>query len=207
MKQYPKINYLENDHFGETVWTFDKLDGSNIRAEFSRKSGWYKFGTRSNMIDSKDPNFGNAIPIFMEKYATDLENVFKRKYSNVESVVVFCEYLGENSFAGQHVESDKKDVILFDVNLYKKGFISPKDFIDNFGHLDTPKLIYKGEYNDDLIKNVKDNTLGLNEGVVIKGVRKTKGDQIVWMTKIKCNSWLEKVKDLYGEKYFLEEFK
>ena len=104
-------------------------------------------------------------------------------------------------------EDHKKDVILFDVNLYKKGFINPKDFINNFWHLHTPDLVYKGEYNSELIKNVKNNTWGLNEGVVIKGVRKTKGNEIVWMTKIKSNLWLEKVRNLCGEKAFLEEFK
>jgi hypothetical protein len=205
MKTYPKIDYFTEGFFGDTVWVFDKLDGSNLRMEWNRKRGWYKFGTRTQMINVSDSNFGQSIPIFMEKYSDNLEKVFRKEYSNVESIVVFCEFLGENSFAGQHIHNDKKDVVLFDVNLYKKGFIHPKDFIDNFGHLHIPKLIYKGEYNNDLIKDVRNNIWNLKEGVICKGSRKTKGDQIIWMTKIKTIEWLNKVKDLYGEKALLEE--
>ena len=173
MKTYPKIEYFNKGFFGDTVWAFDKLDGSNLRMEWNRKRGWYKFGTRTTMIDTNDSNFGISIPIFMEKYSDDLEYIFKKKYSNVESVVVFCEFLGDNSFAGKHFPDDKKDVVLFDVNLYKKGFISPKDFVDNFGHLHTPKVVYKGEYNTDLIESVRNNIWNLKEGVICKGVSKT----------------------------------
>jgi hypothetical protein len=207
MKTYPKIEYLANDFIGNKVWAFDKLDGSNLRFEWSKKRGWYKFGTRKTMISELDPNFGSAIPIFLNKYGDDLDRVFKKKYSTAQSIVVFGEYLGDNSFAGQHIETDKKDVILFDVNVYKKGFIEPQEFVDNFGHLDTAKLIYNDIFDEDFIKSVKLNQYNLKEGVICKGLRKTKGDDLVWMTKIKCNHWLEKVKKIYGEKVYLEEFK
>ena len=204
MKTYPKIEYYNKGFFGDTVYAFDKLDGSNIRAEWNKKRGWYKFGTRKQMIDENDINFGDAIPIFLNKYGDDLEKVFRKTYSNIQNVVIFCEYVGENSFSGQHKEEDEKDVVLFDVNLYKKGFISPKDFHNNFGHLHIPNLVYKGVYDEDLIKDIRNNKT-LKEGVICKGVRKTKGDEIVWMTKIKTIDWLNKVKSLYGEKALLEE--
>lgn len=205
MKTYPKIEYHNKGFFGDTVYAFDKLDGSNIRAEWNKKRGWYKFGTRTQMISENDPNFGDAIPIFLNKYGDDLDKVFRKNYSNVQSIVIFGEYVGENSFSGQHDPNDEKDIVLFDVNLYKKGFISPKEFVDNFGHLDIPDVVYKGEYNNDLITDVRNNTWNLKEGVICKGVRKTKGNKIVWMTKIKTNEWLQKVKELYGERALLEE--
>ena len=205
MKQYPKIEYFDKGFFGDTVWAFDKLDGSNLRMEWNRKRGWYKFGTKTQMIDSTNPDFGLAIPIFMEKYSKDLETVFRSEYRNIENIVVFCEFLGENSFSGKHLKEDKKDVVLFDVNLFKKGFISPKEFLGNFGHLHVPAIVYQGEYNNDLIKNVRNNIWGLKEGVVCKGVRKTKGDEIVWMTKIKTIDWLNRVKESLGEKALLDE--
>lgn len=205
MKHYPKIQYLSRDYFDENIYAFDKLDGSNMRYEFNKKSGWYKFGTRNILLDKTDPIFGDAIPIFLDKYAHDLEYVFKHKYSSVHNFVVFGEFLGENSFAGRHIDTDIKDVTLFDVNVYKKGFISPKEFIDNFGHLDIPKLIYKGKFNEEFINMIKNDT-ELEEGVIVKGVRKTKGSEIVWMTKIKTNQYIAKVKELYGEKYALSEF-
>lgn len=205
MKQYPKIDYFTEGLFGETVWAFDKLDGSNLRMEWNRRRGWYKFGTRTQMINTNDVNFGESIPIFMEKYSKDLETIFKNKYSNIESIVVFCEFVGDNSFSGKHFKEDKKDVVLFDVNLYKKGFVLPNDFIDNFGHLHIPNIVYKGEYNDSLIRDIRYNIWNLKEGVICKGIRKTKGDQLVWMTKIKTNDWLVKVKKLYGDKALFEE--
>jgi hypothetical protein len=205
MKTYPKIEYHNKGIFGDTVYAFDKLDGSNIRAEWNRKRGWYKFGTRKQMINEGDENFGDAVPIFLNKYGDDLDKVFRKTYPNAMSVVVFGEYVGENSFSGQHEDDDVKDVVLFDVNLYKKGFIPPKDFYNNFGHLHIPKLVYKGEYNNDLIKDIQNNIWGLKEGVICKGTRKTKGDELVWMTKIKTKEWLDKVKSLYGEKALLDE--
>lgn len=205
MKTYPKIEYHNKGIFGDTVYAFDKLDGSNIRAEWNRKRGWYKFGTRKQMINENDDNFGDAVPIFLNKYGDDLDKVFRKTYPNAMSVVVFGEYVGENSFSGQHEDDDVKDVVLFDVNLYKKGFIPPKDFYNNFGHLHIPNLVYKGEYNNDLIKDIQNNIWGLKEGVICKGTRKTKGDELVWMTKIKTKEWLDKVKTLYGEKTLLEE--
>ena len=204
MKTYPSIEYYNKGFFRDTVYAFDKLDGSNIRAEWSRKRGWYKFGTKKEMISEKSENFGDAVPIFLNKYGDDLEGVFRKKYSNVQNVVIFGEYLGDNSFSGQHDINDKKDIVLFDVNIYKKGLIPPRDFFDNFGHLHIPDLIYKGVYDEDLIKEIRDNT-ELKEGVICKGVRKTKGSEIVWMTKIKTSIWLNKVRSLYGEKALFDE--
>ena len=45
MKSYPSIPKFS---FGDIkLHTFDKLDGSNLRFEWTKKKGWYKFGTRS----------------------------------------------------------------------------------------------------------------------------------------------------------------
>lgn len=194
MKQYPRIPHYDKGLFGSYIYAFDKKDGSNIRAEFNYKRGWYKFGTRNTMIDELNPQFGEAVKIFLKKYSESLPKIFKEKYPNTESFVVFFEYLGENSFAGLHIETDIKDVILFDISLYKKGFISPKDFINNFGNLDIPRIVYQGEYNMELIQNIRDNIFNLKEGVICKGVHRDE----VWMTKIKCDSWLLKLKDKYG---------
>ncbi len=201
MKQYPKIEFYNKGIVGLECYAFDKLDGSNLRFEWGRKRGWYKFGTRNNMIDRSYPEFGNGIDLFLNKYGDDLHRVFVNKYSKVESFVVFCEYLGEKSFAGQHDINDIKDVVLFDVNQYKRGFIPPMEFIDNFGHLHIPKVIYQGRYGQDLINSVKLNQYKLSEGVIVKGIE---GKEI-WMTKIKTNDWLERVRMVFGEKKLLEE--
>lgn len=205
MKKYESIPYYKNGPFGEECIAFLKEDGSNMRFEWGRKRGFYKFGTRSVMIDKSDKQFGIGIDIFMNKYADDLDNIFRSKYKKVESFVVFGEFIGENSFAGQHVESDEKDVVIFDVNQYKRGIISPFEFVDNFGHLHIPKIIYEGKYTSDFVRDVNENKFNLKEGVIVKGVVKTKSKLEPWMVKVKTNEWLQKVKEKFGEKYLLEE--
>lgn len=204
MKQYPRIPYYDAGLFGRQVYAFDKLDGSNIRYEWNRKRGWYKFGTRGNMIDERHEQFGEAVTLFLDKYGDELPRVFRKEFSNVENFVVFCEYLGENSFAGFHFD-EPKDVVLFDVNVYKKGLLAPREFIRKFGHLHIPELIYQGEYNLEFIEDIRQNAYDLKEGVICKGTYKTKGQDVIWMTKIKTRLWLERVKDKLGEIALLEE--
>jgi hypothetical protein len=208
MKSYPKIQYFNQGLFGEDIYAFDKLDGSNIRAEWNPKRGWYKFGTRNTMIDERDLQFGEAITLFLNKYGDSLPKVFRtnKSYKRIESFVVFAEYVGEQSFAGRHNASDPKDIILFDVNQYKHGFVTPKNFVEDFGHLHIPDVIYKGPYTMDFVQTIRDNRYNLKEGVIVKGVLKTKNQKDeVWMVKVKTKEWLQKVKELHGERALLEE--
>lgn len=207
MKQYPKIDHYNKGPFGQNCYAFYKLDGSNFRAEWSRKRGWYKYGTRNVMIDRNTPLFGESIDIFLNKYGQSLDDIFRQEYKKVHSFVIFGEFLGPNSFAGKHIDEDPKDIILFDVSQYKRGFLPPDEFVNVFGHLDIPKIVYKGVYDQELINNVRNNKFSLEEGVICKGVIKTKKDGIVvWSNKIKTNDWIRKVRLLYGEKAILEEF-
>ena len=207
MLTFPHINYY-GDYWGLPIIAFDKLDGSNIRAEFSRKKGFYKFGTRNVMIDEKNEQFGQAIPIFLNKYGDELEKVFNQKeYRNILSFVCFGEFLGENSEYGRHGLNDKFDIVLFDVNAYKKGLIKPRDFVNNFGHLDIPKIIYEGELNEEFINDVKVNKFNLKEGVIAKGVVPGKKSDNLYYCKIKTNQWLENLRAKYGEKALQEELK
>jgi hypothetical protein len=206
MKDYPKIDYYNKAIYGQNVIAFDKLDGSNIRCEYSRKRGWYKFGTRTEMIDKNHEIFGKSIPLFLEKYGDSLDKIFRDKYKKVENFVVFSEYVGPNSFAGWHDSNDIMDIILFDVNQYKKGFISPWEFLDNFSSVDIPKIIYEGKLTDTLIENVRNDVYGLKEGAIIKGLYKTKKDgEIAWRIKAKTIKWLKQVKERLGEKALMEE--
>jgi hypothetical protein len=202
MKSYPKIEHFREEFLGKEFWAFDKLDGSNLRFEWNRKKGWYKFGTRNNMMDRSYPEFGSGIDLFINKYGDDLESVFSKKYKTVENFVIFLEYFGENSFAGSHHKDDQKDVVIFDVNAYKRGFLPPNEFIDNFGHLHIPKIIGSGKLDYSFIKSVKENNYGLKEGVIIKGVN----GKETWMIKAKTNLWLEKLKSKFGESALIEEF-
>lgn len=140
-KEYPSIPGSKYAPFGKSCIAFYKYDGSNIRVEWSRKRGWYKFGTRRRLFDISDKEFGCAIDIFRTKYADDLEKSIKKNGSGITDAVAFLEFLGPNSFAGQHdigslkgmgieVEhNDPKDLILFDVNFHKQGLLGPKKFL------------------------------------------------------------------------------
>ena len=205
MKSYNSISHWNKGPFGQSTIAFDKIDGSNLRFEWGKKRGFYKFGTRNVMITEKDENFGDAIPLFLNTHADELDRIFRKKYSNIDSVVVFGEYYGENSFSGQHVKTDQKKIIIFDISLYKKGIISPKEFVDNFGHISIPNIVYRGEYNMEFVNRVRNNEFKLSEGVVCKGTQKTKGNEIVWMVKIKTNEWLIKVREKLGAKALADE--
>lgn len=204
MKEYDKILYYSKIPFNnQFVYAFDKIDGSNLRFECNRKRGFYKFGTRQILIDRKDKIYGSGIDIFMEKYSESLLKKFNLpQYRNILSFVVFGELVGENSFAGQHEETDNKDVCIFDIVQYKKGFVHPKEFIKDFGDLNIPKLIYRGIVDYNFIDDIKQNKYKLKEGVVCKFVNKA-GD--VESFKIKTYEWIKKVKERYGEKYVLED--
>jgi hypothetical protein len=206
MKHYSSIDYWDKGPFGEDCIAFNKIDGSSMVFEWSIKQGFYKFGTRNIMIDRNDRNFGEGIDIFINKYGDDLIRVFRDKYPRMVNISVFGEYFGENSFAGQHETSDKKDICIFDVSLYKRGIISPYEFVQNFGHLEIPKVIYEGKYDMDFINNIRSDVYGLGEGVVAKGVTKTRkgGDQL-WSTKVKTDQWLKTVRQKFGDKGLLQE--
>src|SRR5690242_2537340 len=101
MKSYPSIPHWRHGIWGETVYAFDKLDGSNIRVEWSKKRGWYKFGSRNVLLTSEQGILNKSIDIFNKKYAEVLEKKFKDDKDLRKSLkfVVFLEFFGENSFA------------------------------------------------------------------------------------------------------------
>jgi len=209
MKQYPKIDYHNKGIFGSKIIGFFKHDGSNLRFEWGAKRGWFKYGSRNITIDRSNSQFGKGIDLFLNKYGDSLEYVFRTKYRKVENFVVFGEFLGENSFAGQHLEGDPKDIIIFDINQYKRGLINPFEFVENFGHLHIPDIVYEGKYTEDLISKVNLNNLPygkLKEGIVAKGIYKNKsGKEEPWQVKVKTNDWLLQVKLKFGEKYLIDE--
>ena len=212
MKKYPRIYHYKTAPMGAYCYAFDKKDGSNIRACWDRKlsrktnftNGFSKFGTRNQLIKiSRDP-FALATEIFMDKYSEELDKKFRtdKRFRGIDRIMVYGEYYGENSFSGQHVDTDEKDVLMFDIDIFKKGFLPPKEFINEFGHLGIPDVVYQGEFNEEFITKVRRNDFNLFEGVVCKGVDSNK----VWMVKIKTNEWLNKIKETLGQEALKEEF-
>lgn len=192
MEQYPSIATAVQK---TPIIAFDKLDGSNIRVEWSRKTGFYKWGTRTRLLDPNEEPLGEAKNLFEDKYAADLDQVYRKQ--KFERATAFLEFYGGNSFAGQH-EEEEHTLTLFDVHVYKQAFLLPKDFLKLFGHLDIPKVLYQGNANENFIQQVRERTLeGMTyEGVVCKGGYDNRHRIISF--KIKSNDWLDAVKAKYA---------
>jgi len=192
MKSYPSIG----TKFERTkVVAFDKLDGSNIRAEWSKKKGFYKFGSRNRLIDNKHPMLGEAVDLIVEDYEEHLSSIFSAK--RWERAVAFFEFYGRNSFAGSHYDEEHK-VTLIDVNVYKRGMIEPLHFIELFEGLGIPDVLYKGVLDERLVTEVKNGTL---EGMTFEGVvckYHNQKNKVVRMFKIKNRSWINKLKEECG---------
>lgn len=184
---------------------FRKYDGSNLRFEFSRKQGWHKFGTRKRLFDKTDPDFGSAIDIFMAQLAPALEEILKgKKYRDARTAIAFCEFFGKGSFAGLH-RDDPKELRLIDINIHKRGIVSPRDFVDEFGHLPfAAEVVYEGNLNESLIQDVRDGKIpepahpgDVPEGIVCKGGSGHK----LWMAKIKTDAYRQKLKETYQDRW------
>jgi hypothetical protein len=204
VKTYHTIEKNVYDYIGQHVFGFDKIDGSNFRAEWNRKlskktyftKGFGKFGTRNEMIKNVNNPFIEAANIFKDKYSETLDKIFNENklFRGIDTITVYGEFFGPSSFAGIHNWKEDHDLIIFDMFLYKKDFLKPRDFIDIFGHLDIPKLVFQDILDEKIIKDIVANVYRLKEGLVLKGVIENK----VFMVKVKTKQWLDKIRSIYG---------
>jgi hypothetical protein len=202
MKHYESIPYY-GKYNNLPIIAFDKLDGSNIRLSYNRKKGFYKFGTRKQLIEKTSEPFGFAIDLFLEKYNEDLSRIFSLpQYKKVLSFTVFAELVSKGQF-GQHDFDFKEDfdIVLFDVDQYKKGFVPPPQFVDDFGQLDIPRIVYEGDLTKQFIEDVQNNIYNLDEGVICKGVVENRKLNNLYYCKIKTRLWLETLKARYADLY------
>lgn len=199
MKTYPSIVGPSKSPQGPCL-AFYKYDGSNLRFEWSKKRGWWKFGTRKRLFDANDVEYGGAIKLFQETYADELEKVFKnnKNYRGIEIATVFCEWFGPSSFAGYHDWEEPHEVMLFDVEIHKKGMVLPRDFVKDFGHLKIAEVIYEGNFCKQFVQDVKEGKYPVAEGVVAKGIilgKKSNPQHGLWLSKVKTLWWLNELKN------------
>lgn len=206
MFSYSSIPRCNKNGWNKELYTFDKIDGNQLTVQYSPSQGFYKFSTRTQLIDKNTPMFGEAIPIFQNTLAEPLTDIIhKNKW---DRVVVFCEFFGEKSFAGKHEKDDSKKIILFDVSLHylspkidrsrNYGLLPPDKFLEHFQHLPIPNFLGIKKWDYDfiqLVKNSKINGMG-NEGVV----GKVKENGKILMVKYKTDKWLNEVKNRYSPK-------
>ena len=189
MKTYPSISAMVQ--MGLPIYAFDKIDGSNIRAEWSRKRGFYKFGSRNRLLGTDQTSLVKAEPLIRAQEEQVTAICRKNRW---ERIILFYEFAGPKSSFGNHVDDDDHQVSLIDANPYKRGILPPREFIDVFSDLNPAPLLYRGNCNNGFVQSVKDGTLeGMgSEGVVCKA--KGKGNTIV-MFKVKSESWYARLRE------------
>ena len=74
MKSYPSIKQFRSDRHANLLGhTFAKIDGSNLRFEWDKKKGWFRFGSRRRLLDESHAVFGVAFDIFRSGFADEFE--------------------------------------------------------------------------------------------------------------------------------------
>jgi hypothetical protein len=210
MKEYPSILAAGHllaqstaDYLGRPFVAFDKLDGSNIRAEWDRKRGWHLFGSRRRLLDPSQPFLGQAIRLILDNYGdgarafTD-DPALRRPHE----ATAYFEFLGPHSFAGQHDPEVLKvpanepfRVVLIDVNLHKQGLVSAEEFIEHFGHLGIPRVVHRGELTAEFISDVRTGKFDTPEGVICKGGE----GHGRWMAKVKTTAYHKRLREFFQD--------
>ena len=192
MKQYPSIGKYNCILPDIKFHTFKKMDGSNLRFEWSSKKGWYKYGTRNRLMDESDPLFGQAIPIFEETLADRVEEIFV--YKKYQRAILFCEFWGLFSFAGNHEQGEHKRLTVIDLDVYKKGLVHPKELVETFDVLIGSNYLGLRYWDKEFIDWVKELEPKDDGGLQCEGfVGKTEVKNKRIMKKIKTDWWYKTV--------------
>jgi len=160
--------------------------------------------TRGRIIDKTDPEYGAAIPMFLEKYGDPVVKAVKDFFPKVEEVFAYAEWFGPHSFAGWHdpvslgvEKNEPMQLVLFDVSILRKGFMGPEEFLKMFGHLHVPEVVYTGDFTEQFIADVRQGKFPVHEGVVCKGGFGHK----LWMRKVKTNQYLKELKEKFPDRW------
>lgn len=191
MKSYPSIP--GGVPTGTPVYVFPKYDGSNVRAEWSRKRGWYKFGSRTRLLDDSHPVLSvKAEPLMLDTYGDDLARIYRD--NRWDRAIAFFELFGESSFAGYHDEDEPHEVMLLDVSVHRKGILEPKTFLKTFDGIKLPPVLHHGNFTADMRAQVEAGEFPGQtfEGVIAKGGYKSPGRP--WMYKWKAQAWLDRLR-------------
>lgn len=195
MKQYPTISPIVQRRISVNV--YDKIDGSNIRVEWTKKRGFHKFGSRKQLLAS-DQGLISKAPGLLLAYAEKLEN-YLIGHLHTDRAIVYFEFYGENSFAGSHETTDNHKLAVLDIEIYKKGFIHQDEYLYMAENHDIPTPLHWGKMiiTPEFEKRVRNGEIGSFEGVVCKAVNaKDKYGKPI-MFKIKNQAWIDKVKEKY----------
>lgn len=197
MKSYPSIpSSVGNSFFEFKAHVFDKLDGSNLRFEWTRKKGWYKFGTRTRLFDHTDPVFASAIPLWQNTTGAALEKIARD--NKWDHLLAFAEFWGPSSFAGLHNSEESHKLSLFDICIDKRGISGPREFLKYCDALEIPRYLGQVNWTREFVASVKRGEI---EGVTFEGVvgKAGQGHELL-MAKAKTQIWIDAVRGKFDEK-------
>lgn len=209
MLYYPKMPGSRGCPDGRCV-AFEKLDGTNLHWDWDRAFGWHAFGTRRDSFEltpageaafaAQHAHLSDAPAVFATTLAEPLAAVLDShpEYRRFDAVRAFTEYLGPNSFAGLHKADNPKRLVLFDVSAEGYGFVGPEAFVEHFGHLPTPRVVYRGRLTGGFLEAVRAGKYGVAEGVVCKGGR---CGADVWMVKVKTDAYRERLRRAFADRW------
>jgi hypothetical protein len=198
MKDYPSIPLSKGQKFQEIkhAHIFDKLDGSSMRSEWTKKRGWYKHGRRRGLLDDSNPALVVVPEMFERDFAEPLARVaVKKKWKHL---IVFYEFWGDQSIAGLHYEDDEKHITLFDAAADKKGIVGPKEFRKIFeGEVETAKFLGIHNFTRGFAQRVRNGEV---EGITFEGVvaKAGSGHNLV-RAKAKTQAWIDRVLAIHGK--------
>lgn len=203
MKAYPSIAGASQDELKEVLGAsciaFYKYDGSNLRAAWDKKRGWWQFGSRHRVITRAEPVLGEGIELFLQTYGDPLERLLRThpRLARREEAVAYFEFFGAKSFAGQHEEGDPKQVVLFDLSVHRLGLLGPREFLEVAGGLGVARVVYEGPLTPGFVEAVRGDTFLLQEGVICKGGE----GHGRWARKIKTLAYLDALRQRFGERW------
>lgn len=205
MKPYPSIPRSTGQKFEEfEAYVFDKLDGRNVRVEYSKKQGWHKFGSRHRLFDKTDLAFAPAIPLFEETLS---EKLTKLAVDNRwERAIVFMEFWGPTTVAGLANPDGTYNgttLSVIDVDVYKKGLMDPRDFLKLIYPAKIPAPHFCGifKWSRGFVESIRnDLDFCRHYSVTYEGVvGKRKDGHLSKMSKAKTQKWIDDIIALRGE--------
>lgn len=205
MKTYPSISTQVD--FSLSYCVFDKLDGSNLRAEWSPKRGFYKFGSRTQLLTPDQATLWPAQDRLLALEGSVRPSLEKLK---AERVTCFFEWAGPASFAGSHHDApEAMALFLLDVDVYKKGRLGPLKVLGlaAASELQAPALLHEGRVSQALLDDVRAGRLaGVSlEGIVGKSMDCFPQEAGPVMFKHKSQAWLNRLKAVCGDNQALFE--
>lgn len=191
---YPAIPGSGGQDFRDfQAYVFDKLDGNNLRFEWTKKRGWYKCGTRERLFDETDADFGPAVALFHDTRADALARIAHKE--RWQRLVVFAEYWGPKSLAGIHETGDDMRLTVFDAAPDKHGLLDPRAFRKAFeDRVETARCLGRHHWTRGFVARVRAGQL---DGVTFEGVVGKSTDGC--MAKAKTQAWIDAIIARHGE--------